>query len=85
MITVEDENDNAPVFLSNSSVRVFEDEPVGYCVLQVGAVDADDDINGLVTYSLLSVSNNAFNSEDYYDTSYFNLDSDSGFIILRYQ
>lgn len=84
LVTVEDENDNAPVFLSKSSVTVLEDEPVGYRLLQVGAADPDEGRNGDVTYSLLSVSNNAFNPDDYYDASYFNLDQTTGKLSRRF-
>ncbi|XP_036097828.1 protocadherin-23 [Molossus molossus] len=52
-ITVEDVNDNEPVFwrqVYNASLA--EHAPVGHCFLQVKASDADTGLYGLVTYSL---------------------------------
>lgn len=53
-ILVEDFNDNAPVFVSRTRVDIMEDEPVGYPLLHVIAVDRDARDNGRVSYSILS-------------------------------
>ena len=53
-IIVQDVNDHAPVFVraGKGGVTVHEDEPVGYPVLHVIAIDGDSRDNGRVTYSL---------------------------------
>ncbi|XP_070605431.1 protocadherin-16 [Erythrolamprus reginae] len=51
-IFIMDENDNAPEFLSPASVRVPEDQPTGFLVLQVVARDRDMGENGRVSYLL---------------------------------
>ncbi|KAL1777596.1 protocadherin-23 isoform X1 [Sigmodon hispidus] len=52
-ITVEDVNDNEPVFRWQVyNVTLAEHAPVGHCFLQVKATDADVGLYGLVRYSL---------------------------------
>ena len=53
-IIVEDVNDHAPVFVRAAGTRITvrEDEPVGYPVLHVIAVDKDSRDNGRVTYQI---------------------------------
>ncbi|XP_049865459.1 fat-like cadherin-related tumor suppressor homolog [Pectinophora gossypiella] len=52
-VTVEDSNDNAPVFTQASyGARVREDAAAGTRMLQVIADDADAGVNGRVTYSI---------------------------------
>ncbi|XP_026577443.1 protocadherin-16 [Pseudonaja textilis] len=51
-IFIVDENDNAPEFLSPPRVRVPEDQPTGFLVLQVVARDRDMGENGRVSYLL---------------------------------
>ncbi|XP_029412632.1 protocadherin-23 isoform X2 [Nannospalax galili] len=52
-ITVEDVNDNEPVFRKQVyNVTLAEHTPVGHCFLQVKASDADAGLYGLVEYSL---------------------------------
>ncbi|KAF0309990.1 Protein dachsous [Amphibalanus amphitrite] len=53
-IIVQDVNDHAPVFVraGGGGVTVHEDEPVGYPVLHVIAIDGDSRDNGRVTYTL---------------------------------
>ncbi|XP_035681485.1 protein dachsous-like [Branchiostoma floridae] len=53
-ILVEDVNDNTPVFVSRTETYVMEDEPVGYHVMYVIAVDDDFGDNGRVTYQIVS-------------------------------
>jgi protocadherin delta 1 len=57
-VVVLDENDNAPVFrnpsLSNSTVVVRNDVPVGYVVTRLLAVDPDMGGGGTVTYAIVS-------------------------------
>ncbi|XP_032868636.1 cadherin-23 isoform X2 [Amblyraja radiata] len=56
IITVEDENDNGPVFDagSDSSVEVQEDAPVGKQVAVISARDLDAERNGQVNFTILS-------------------------------
>ncbi|XP_078284733.1 cadherin-23 [Rhinoraja longicauda] len=56
IITVEDENDNGPVFDagSDSSVEVQEDAPIGKQVAVVSARDLDAERNGQVNFTILS-------------------------------
>uniref|UniRef100_A0A3B4UHD9 Protocadherin-15 n=1 Tax=Seriola dumerili TaxID=41447 RepID=A0A3B4UHD9_SERDU len=54
-ILVLDANDNTPTFAEVSySVEVFTDMQPGETVLQLTAVDADEGLNGLVTYEILA-------------------------------
>ncbi|XP_043115735.1 protocadherin-16 [Puntigrus tetrazona] len=53
-IFVTDVNDNDPMFISPSVVSVMEDQPVGFVVVYVMAVDADQGENGRVTYRIQS-------------------------------
>lgn len=53
-IVIEDFNDNSPVFVSRTRVDIMEDEPVGYPLLHVIAIDRDSRDNGRVSYSILS-------------------------------
>ncbi|XP_013393116.1 protein dachsous [Lingula anatina] len=54
LVSIEDENDNAPIFVSRNKTFLFEDEPVGYPLMYVIAVDKDSGQNGNVTYSIVS-------------------------------
>ncbi|XP_053514540.1 protocadherin-23 [Artibeus jamaicensis] len=52
-ITVEDVNDNEPIFWRQVyNATLVEHAPVGHCFLQVKASDADAGVYGLVEYSL---------------------------------
>ncbi|KAM5255823.1 protocadherin-23 [Ctenodactylus gundi] len=52
-VTVEDVNDNEPVFRRQVyNVTLAEHAPLGHCFLQVNASDADAGIYGFVEYSL---------------------------------
>ncbi|XP_036980680.1 protocadherin-15a isoform X1 [Acanthopagrus latus] len=54
-ILVIDANDNTPTFAEVSySVEVFTDMQPGETVLQLTAPDADEGLNGLVTYAILA-------------------------------
>ena len=56
MILITDENDNAPVFQSYPPFEVLEDEPIGYRIASIIAVDADGNVNksgnNVVSYSI---------------------------------
>uniref|UniRef100_A0A8C1V428 FAT atypical cadherin 3b n=1 Tax=Cyprinus carpio TaxID=7962 RepID=A0A8C1V428_CYPCA len=55
-ITVEDANDNYPVFTSTSyKVSINESIPIGTIILTVTAVDDDKGDNGCITYSIASL------------------------------
>ncbi|XP_072347528.1 cadherin-23 isoform X2 [Scyliorhinus torazame] len=60
IITIEDENDNSPVFdaASDFSVEVVEDAPVGTRVAVVFAHDLDAQKNGMVDFTILSGNTN---------------------------
>ncbi|CAM4658808.1 unnamed protein product [Lepidochelys kempii] len=52
-ITVKDLNDNSPHFLhAVESVNVVENWKAGHTIFQAKAVDPDEDVNGMVMYSL---------------------------------
>ncbi|KAF4108162.1 protocadherin Fat 3 isoform X1 [Onychostoma macrolepis] len=54
-ITVEDANDNYPVFTSTSyEVSINESVPIGTVILMISAVDDDKGDNGCITYSIAS-------------------------------
>uniref|UniRef100_G3P387 Protocadherin-15 n=1 Tax=Gasterosteus aculeatus aculeatus TaxID=481459 RepID=G3P387_GASAC len=54
-ILVIDANDNTPTFAEVSySIEVFTDMQPGETVLQLTAADADEGLNGLVTYEILA-------------------------------
>lgn len=63
-ITVEDINDNAPRFVSGSSVRVPEDSALNATVMTVYAEDADHGSNGEVLYYLTNSSVHVFSIDD---------------------
>ncbi|XP_070773757.1 protocadherin-16 [Enoplosus armatus] len=64
-VKVLDVNDNSPVFSKNSySVEVSEDAAEGSQVLEVSAVDADDDLNGKVLYFLSREAHGAFTVDE---------------------
>jgi len=67
-IIVQDENDNAPVFVSASKISVYELEPVGSVVHTLSASDLDANDNGKVFYSI------AYGNEQ----EYFELNGESG-------
>ncbi|XP_041338859.1 protocadherin gamma-A12-like, partial [Pyrgilauda ruficollis] len=74
-VTVLDANDNAPVFSqAEYTVRVPEDVPVGSVLVTVTATDADEGLNGQVTYSYQMVSVKAL--------KIFDLDAETGSITL---
>ena len=52
IVNVEDVNDNKPRFVSPSVCYVMEDEPFGFPVLDVLALDPDSKKNGTVEYRL---------------------------------
>ncbi|XP_038255144.1 protocadherin Fat 4 [Dermochelys coriacea] len=52
-ITVKDLNDNSPHFLhAVESVNVVENWKAGHTIFQAKAVDPDEDVNGMVIYSI---------------------------------
>ncbi|KAA0703962.1 Protocadherin Fat 3 FAT tumor suppressor -like protein 3 [Triplophysa tibetana] len=63
-ITIEDANDNAPVFTSSSfQVFVNESVPTGTVILAVSAEDEDKGDNGCITYSIASLQSLPFTIE----------------------
>ncbi len=57
-VTVEDENDNSPVFLMTSYVGyVVEGSAQGTVVTSLSATDADSGDNGRITYEFLNIDN----------------------------
>ncbi|XP_034546157.1 protocadherin gamma-A5-like [Notolabrus celidotus] len=70
-VTVRDTNDNAPVFTQSLfKATVKENVPKGTLVLSVSATDADEGMNGHVTYHFNRMSGNV--------AELFNLDENSG-------
>ncbi|XP_078719353.1 protocadherin Fat 4 [Lampetra fluviatilis] len=56
LISVTDENDNSPRFTQIFSAHVREDAAVGFPVLRVSTLDADEGPNAAITFSLLDPS-----------------------------
>nr|XP_061793151.1 protocadherin gamma-A11-like [Nerophis lumbriciformis] len=74
-IAVLDANDNAPIFTQDVySVKIPENSPFDTVVLKVSATDADDGINGDVTYDFGLVSQS--------DLQSFSIDSKTGEITV---
>lgn len=75
-ITIIDTNDNAPAFIQppvkDTLVYLSDSSAVGQMVTHVIAVDKDNGLNGLISYSIVS------GNED----GRFNIDSKNGFIEL---
>uniref|UniRef100_A0A3B5AVL7 Cadherin domain-containing protein n=1 Tax=Stegastes partitus TaxID=144197 RepID=A0A3B5AVL7_9TELE len=70
-VTVRDTNDNAPVFTQSVfKASVKENVPKGTLVARVSATDADEGMNGLVTYHFNRMSSNV--------AELFHLDENSG-------
>uniref|UniRef100_A0A8C0BP25 Cadherin domain-containing protein n=1 Tax=Buteo japonicus TaxID=224669 RepID=A0A8C0BP25_9AVES len=73
-VTVEDANDNKPVFLQDSySVNILESTSLGTEIIQVEARDKDLGPNGEVTYSVLT------------DTQQFAINSSTGMVYVADQ
>ncbi|XP_057706138.1 protocadherin Fat 2 isoform X2 [Corythoichthys intestinalis] len=76
-IQVRDVNDNRPLFDADPyRAYLAENMPAGTTVIQVTANDPDTDTNGLVTYSLESLSDDDANVTDL-----FSIDGDTGWIV----
>uniref|UniRef100_T1HIZ1 CA domain-containing protein n=1 Tax=Rhodnius prolixus TaxID=13249 RepID=T1HIZ1_RHOPR len=60
-VSVEDQNDNDPVFSQTMySGRLSEDAPLGTLVLNVSAADRDQHLNARIVYSLANESQAQF-------------------------
>uniref|UniRef100_A0A8C6PLV9 Protocadherin-15 n=1 Tax=Nothobranchius furzeri TaxID=105023 RepID=A0A8C6PLV9_NOTFU len=65
-ILVIDANDNTPTFAQVSySVQVFTNMQPGETVLQLSAADADEGLNGLVTYEILAGAQGDFSINNF--------------------
>nr|XP_054593997.1 protocadherin gamma-A12-like [Nothobranchius furzeri] len=74
-VTVLDANDNAPVFTESVySARLPENSPINTPVVTVSATDADDGVNGEVTYEFSQLSDKA--------GKLFSIDQKSGVIFV---
>ncbi|KAM9795696.1 protocadherin gamma-A4-like, partial [Neosynchiropus ocellatus] len=75
-VTVLDANDNAPVFSQDLyKASLPENSPLDTVVIKVSATDADEGVNGQVTYQ--------FGRQSSDDNNIFNIDSKTGEITLR--
>ncbi|XP_030648027.1 protocadherin beta-16-like [Chanos chanos] len=75
-VKVLDANDNAPVFSQNVyKIRLPENSPFGTLVLTVSATDADEGVNGEVTYEFGHISRDV--------SKLFTLDSKTGNVVLN--
>ena len=64
-ITLQDLNDNSPVFTQPSyTAEVFENRPSGTNVVRVEAIDDDSGSSGVVTYSIVGDGVDYFNIEN---------------------
>ena len=60
-VSVMDVNDNEPKFAQDSfSAALKEDVPVGTVATKIHATDADEGVNGRLTYALLDTADGAF-------------------------
>uniref|UniRef100_A0A1A7YIW5 Cadherin domain-containing protein n=1 Tax=Iconisemion striatum TaxID=60296 RepID=A0A1A7YIW5_9TELE len=74
-VTVLDANDNAPVFIESVySVRLAENSPIKTSVITVSATDADEGVNGEVTYEFSRMSDKS--------QTFFSLDPKTGVITV---
>ncbi|XP_063784669.1 protocadherin gamma-B5-like isoform X38 [Pseudophryne corroboree] len=72
-IVVQDANDNFPIFTQDTyHIRLFENVPVGYLVIQLNATDEDEGSNALIAYSFSHIPENT--------QQIFNIDSSNGCI-----
>lgn len=71
-IIVLDTNDNKPDFVSPDRTFVLEDEPFGYPIITITAIDQDSGDNALIRYSIVQE-----------DSNIFFLDPDSGLLKLH--
>lgn len=55
-LNITDVNDEKPLFKSNYTFHIFENNPVPSIIGQVNANDADQGINGQIQYSIVSAS-----------------------------
>ncbi|XP_059845922.1 uncharacterized protein LOC132405255 [Hypanus sabinus] len=77
IVTVQDANDNAPVFQqSEYRTRLFENTPKGTLVIKLNATDLDEGSNGEVVYSFSSHASNRVREM-------FSLDSRTGEIRVK--
>ncbi|XP_056301486.1 desmoglein-2.1 isoform X2 [Danio aesculapii] len=77
-VTVEDQNDNPPVFIKPERSSIYEGSPAGTFVTQVVATDADEP-NTLHTKIAFSI----INQEPKNNNHFFVVDKDSGIISLK--
>ena len=59
-ITILDENDNAPQFISNNLITFEEERPVNTVIGQINATDIDSGVNGQLSYLLVELRANVF-------------------------
>ena len=71
LVLIEDVNDNIPQFEIRPAVDILEDEPIGYPIMHIVAVDADSHDNGRVTYGIAAGN----------ELGHFELEPDTGLLI----
>ena len=59
-ITILDENDNAPQFISNNLITFEEERPVNTVIGQINATDIDSGVNRQLSYSFVELRANIF-------------------------
>ena len=59
-ITALDLNDNSPKFIGNSKLAIWEDQPPGFLIGHLKAVDIDEGYNNRVVFYLLQDHNESF-------------------------
>ncbi|XP_037908128.1 fat-like cadherin-related tumor suppressor homolog isoform X10 [Hermetia illucens] len=76
-VKIGDENDNAPVFLYKEYKAVINgNQPLNVSFMKVKAIDADDNQNGIVQYSIFDAQNSGLKN-------LFGIDIDTGAIFLK--
>lgn len=82
VLNILDINDQNPVFLkSHYKFSVLEDQTPGAVIGQIDAVDSDEGVNGQVRYSIIGSNPNSMEKNNL--LKYFNLDTNSGQLILK--
>lgn len=75
-VQVSDINDNAPKFsVAEYQIEILETESVGASLLTLSALDPDESVNGIVTYSIFQQSPSS-------DPAVFDLESSTGILRL---
>lgn len=81
-LNIGDINDNNPVFpKSVYTFSILENQKTGSVIGQINAVDADEGLNGKIRYAIIGSNPNSMEKNNL--LKYFNLDPNTGLLILK--